>query len=259
MSKIILKSKEEIELLRQSNILVSKTIGLISKHIKPGVKTIELDKMAEEFIRDNHGIPGFKGYNNFPNTLCTSINDEIVHGIPSYRELKEGDIITIDCGVIMNEFYGDSAYTFPVGKIKEEIKVFLKIVKESLYKGIEKSVIGNRLGDIGFEVQRHNQHHGYSVIRDLCGHGVGKNLHEEPKVFNYGKKGNGIKLQEGMSIAIEPMVIMGSNYNISYEGDHVIKTKDKSISCHFEHSIVITKEGPDILSTFKYIEDEITR
>ena len=253
MSKIILKSKEEIELLRQSNILVSKTIGLISKHIKPGVKTIELDKMAEEFIRDNHGIPGFKGYNNFPNTLCTSINDEIVHGIPSYRELKEGDIITIDCGVIMNEFYGDSAYTFPVGEVKEEIKQLLKITKESLYKGIEKSIIGNRLGNIGFAIQNHVQQNSYFVIRDLSGHGIGRDLHEEPRILNYGKRGSGKKIVEGMVIAIEPMVSMGS-YKIIQEGPHVIKTFDNSLSCHFEHSIVITKDGPDTLSSFEYIE-----
>ena len=254
MSNIILKSKEEIELIRQSNILVSKTLGLLSKHIKSGIKTIDLDILAEEFIRDNKGIPGFKGFKNFPNTLCISINDEIVHGLPSNRELIDGDIVTIDCGVIMNEFYGDSAYTFPVGEVKEEIKQLLKIVKESLYKGIEKSIIGNRLGDIGFIIQNHNQDHNYSIIRDLCGHGVGKNLHEEPKVFNYGKRGNGIKLQEGMVIAIEPMISMGSHKTIQ-EGSHTIKTMDNSLSCHFEHSVAITKKGPDILSTFKHIEE----
>ena len=254
MSNIILKSKEEIELLRESNLLVSKTFGLISKHIKHGVKTIDLDKMAEEFIRDNNGTPGFKGYKDFPNTLCISINDEIVHGIPNDRELIEGDIVTIDCGVIMNEFYGDSAYTFPVGEIKDELKQLLKITKESIYKGIEQAKANNRLGDIGFAIQNHVQQYNYSIIRDLCGHGVGKDLHEEPRVLNYGKRGSGKKLIEGMVIAIEPMISMSSNYKIIQEG-HVIKTMDKSLSCHFEHSIAITKQGPDILSTFKYIEE----
>lgn len=254
MSNVILKSKDEIELLRQSNLLVSKTLGLVSKNIKPGVKTIDLDILAEEFIRDNKGIPGFKGYKNFPNTLCVSINDEIVHGLPGKRELIDGDILTIDCGVLMNEFYGDSAYSFYVGEIKEEIKQFLKVVKESLYKGIEKSIIGNRLGDIGFAIQNHNQQYGYSIIRDLCGHGVGMNLHENPSVLNYGKRGSGKKLIDGMTIAIEPMVSMGSN-KIIQEGPHIIKTFDKSLSCHFEHSIAITKEGPYILSTFDFIEE----
>ena len=254
MSNIILKSIEEIELLRKSNILVSKTLGLISKEIKPGIKTIELDKLAEEFIRDNKGVPGFKGYNDFPNTLCISINNEIVHVLPSNRELTDGDIVSVDCGVLMNGFNGDSAYTFPVGEVKEDILKLLKVTKESLYKGIEQCVIGKRLGDIGFIIQNHVQKYGYSVVRELCGHGVGRNLHEEPQIFNFGKKGQGKKLLVGMTIAIEPMINMG-NHKIIQEGNHIIKTFDGLISAHFEHSVAITKTGPDILSTFKYIEN----
>jgi len=254
--KIIIKSNEEIELLRQSNILVGKTLGLISKEIRPGIKTIELDKIAEEFIRDNKAIPGFKGYNKFPNTLCISINDEIVHGIPSNRELKEGDIISIDCGVLMNEFYGDSAYTFYIEPVKPEVKQLLKITKEALYKGIEQAKINKRIGDISWTIQNYVQEYGYSVPRTICGHGVGKDLHEEPKIDNYGKRGQGKKLMEGMTIAIEPMVIMGLNYKtIQDENKHTIKSKMGFLSVHYEHSIAITDKGPDILSTFEYIEN----
>jgi methionyl aminopeptidase len=199
---IYLKTDDEIELLRISNLLVSETHAQIAPLIKPGVKTIELDRIAEEYIRDNNGIPGFLNYKGFPNTLCTSVNEQVVHGIPSDYELKDGDIISIDCGVIKNGFYGDSAYTFAVGEIKEEVKKLLDINKESLLKAIEVSVSGNRMGDIGFAIQNYVQSFGYSVVRELTGHGIGKNLHEDPVVPNYGKRGRGSRLKSGMVIAI---------------------------------------------------------
>ena len=252
---IYYKTAEEIELLRLSNMLVAKTHGEIAKIIRPGIKTIELDKRAEEFIRDNGGIPGFLGYGGFPNTLCISVNETVVHGIPSNYELKEGDIVSVDCGVLMNGYYGDSAYTFAIGEISDEKKKLLQVTKEALYLGIEKAVSGNRLGDISFAVQHHAQSHGFSVVREMVGHGVGKDLHEKPEVPNYGKRGRGIKLKEGLVIAIEPMINLGKKEIYQENDGWTIKTKDAKPSAHFEHTIAVKNGKADILSSFEFVEE----
>ncbi len=255
---IYLKTDEEIELLRESNMLVGKTLGVLAKQIKPGVSTLELDKLAEEFIRDNGAVPGFLNYQGFPNTLCTSVNDQVVHGIPNKLPLKEGDVISIDCGVLLNGFYGDSAYTFEVGEVSEEVRQLLAATKISLYKGIEKAVVGNRLGDIGYAIQNYTESLGYSVVREMVGHGVGRHLHESPEVPNYGKVGNGIKLTEGMVIAIEPMINLGKR-NIFQEKDGwTIRTSDRKVSAHFEHTIAVRKERAEILSSFDFIEEVLS-
>ena len=238
---IFLKTQEEIELLRESNQLVGKTLGEVAKHIRPGISTLELDKIAEDFIRSNGGVPGFLGYGGFPNTLCISVNDEVVHGIPSSRRLEEGDVVSVDCGVVKNGFYGDSAYTFAVGEVSDEVKKLLQVTKDSLYKGIEQAVAGMRIGDIGYAVQ-------------LVGHGVGKNLHEEPQVPNYGRRGQGCKLKIGMVIAIEPMINMGARNVFQMADGWTIKTRDHLPAAHFEHTLAIRKGEADILSTFEYIE-----
>ncbi len=252
---IYYKTAEEIELLRLSNMLVAKTHGEIAKIIRPGIKTIELDKRAEEFIRDSGGVPGFLGYGGFPNTLCISVNETVVHGIPSNYELREGDIVSVDCGVVMNGYYGDSAYTFAIGEISEEKKKLLQVTKEALYLGIEKAVSGNRLGDISFAVQYHAQSHGFSVVREMVGHGVGKNLHEKPEVPNYGKRGRGIQLKEGLVIAIEPMINLGKKEIYQENDGWTIKTKDGKPSAHFEHTIAVKNGKADILSSFKFVEE----
>ncbi len=252
---IYLKTDEEIELLRASNMLVGKTLGELAKVIKPGVTTLELDKIAEEFIRDNGGIPGFLDYQGFPNTLCTSVNDQVVHGIPNSKALQDGDVVSVDCGVLMNGFYGDSAYTFQVGNVKEEVKELLKTTREGLYKGIEMAVAGNRIGDIGFAVQNHCEAKGYSVVREMVGHGVGKDMHEAPEVPNYGRRGNGILLKEGMVIAIEPMINLGKRNILMEKDGWTIRTIDKMVSAHFEHTIAVQKNGADILSSFKFVEE----
>lgn len=255
---IFLKTDEEIELMRESNMLVAKTLGELAKIIKPGVTSLELDKVAETFIKDNKGYPGFLNYNGFPNSICTSVNEQVVHGIPNDKPLEDGDIISVDCGVLLNGYYGDSAYTFEVGNVKQEIKDLLRVTKESLYKGIEMAVESNRIGDIGFAVQSYCEKHGYSVVREMVGHGVGKSLHESPEVPNYGRRGNGPKLRAGMVIAIEPMINLGKR-NIVLESDNwTISTVDKSPSAHFEHTVAITKNGADILSSFKFTEEVLT-
>lgn len=251
---IYYKTDEEIERIRKSSLLVGKALAVVAGKIRPGVKTIELDKAAEEFIRDNNALPAFKGYRDFPATLCTSINEQVVHGIPGNRELKDGDIISVDCGVLKNGYYGDSAYTFTVGEVKPEILLLLKATKESLYKGIENAVEGKRLGDISNAVQSHVESLGFSVVRDLVGHGIGKNLHEKPEVLNYGKKGTGIKLSAGLVIAIEPMINKGK-YQVVQESDGwTIRTIDKLPSAHFEHTVAVRKNKADILSSFEEIE-----
>jgi methionyl aminopeptidase len=222
--------------------------------IQPGVTTLQLDKRAEEFIRDNGGIPAFKGYNGFPNTLCVSPNDQVVHGIPNNIALEDGFILSVDCGVLMNGFYGDSAYTYSVGEIDEDSKRLLQITKESLYKGIEQAVEGNRVGDISFAVQQHAESNGYGVVRELVGHGVGESLHESPEVPNYGKRGNGPKLKDGMVIAIEPMINMGERRIKQHNDGWTITTLDNKPSAHFEHTIAIRKCKADILSSFEDIE-----
>ncbi|NQU87626.1 MAG: type I methionyl aminopeptidase, partial [Mariniphaga sp.] len=208
----------------------------------------------EEFIRDNDALPGFKGYNGFPNTLCISVNDQVVHGIPGDRVLVEGDIASIDCGVIKNAFWGDSAYSFSVGEINKEIELLMKRTKESLYNGIETAVAGKRVGDIGFAIQKYVESYGYSVVRDLVGHGLGNNLHEKPEVPNFGRRGSGTKLKEGMVIAIEPMINLGKKEVVQEKDGWTIRTKDKKPSAHFEHDILIKKGKSEILSTFEYIE-----
>ena len=256
---IYYKTEEEIELIRESSLLVAKTLGELAGHLKPGISTAKLDKIAEEFIKDNGAVPAFKGYNKFPNTLCTSINYEVVHGIPSEQTiLKEGDIISIDCGVLKNNYYGDSAYTFQVGEISEKIARLLKVTKESLYIGIEKAIIGNRVGDISYSIQQHCEGNGYSVVRDLIGHGIGRDLHEKPEVPNYGKKGTGNKLQTGMVIAIEPMINMGVKEVKCKKDGWTVETVDKMPSAHFEHTVAIGKDKADILSSFDFIEEKLT-
>jgi methionyl aminopeptidase len=248
------KTEEEIEILRNNNLLVSKTLGEISKIIKPGTTTLQLDQIAEEFIRDNGAIPGFLGYGGFPNTLCTSVNDAIVHGIPSDVPLKEGDIVSIDCGTKMDGYFGDSAYTFKVGEVDNQVEKLLEVTKESLFKGIEQATTGNRVGDISHAVQSHAEGAGFSVVREMVGHGLGSNMHESPEVPNYGKQGRGSKLKEGLVLCIEPMINMGTK-NIRQDRDGwTIRTMDNKPSAHFELAIVIRNGEAELLSTFDFIE-----
>lgn len=256
---IYLKTPEEIELLRKSNVLVGKTLAEVAKAIRIGITTLELDKIAEDFIRSNGALPGFLGYQGFPNTLCISVNDQVVHGIPSNYALKDGDIVSVDCGTIIDGFYGDSAYTFCVGNVDPKVKRLLDTTKEALYKGIEQARHGNRIGDIGYAVQQHCQAAGYSVVREMVGHGIGRNMHEDPEVPNYGKRGQGLQLREGMVIAIEPMINMG-NKGIVFERDGwTIRTIDRKPSAHFEHTVAIQKGDADILSTFQYVEEVLSQ
>jgi methionyl aminopeptidase len=252
---IEIRTAEEIELLRESNLLVSKTLAELAKLIKPGVTTDKLNSVAEEYIRDHNGIPGFLGYQKYPKTLCTSVNSQVVHGIPSAYILKEGDIISIDCGTIKNGYYGDSAYTFAVGEIDEKKQQLLNTTKEALYKGIEMAVEGLRTGDIGFAIQQYCEGMGFSVVRELVGHGLGKKLHEAPEVPNYGRKGKGVQLKAGMVICIEPMINMGRKEIFQESDGWTIRTVDRMPSAHFEHALAVRKGEADILSTFKYIEE----
>ncbi len=249
------KTAEEVELLRASNLLVSRTLAEVAKHIAPGVTTLELDRVAEEFIRDNHALPGFLGYKGYPKTLCTSVNQQVVHGIPSGYRLKEGDIVSVDCGALYQGYYGDSAYTFAVGEVADRVKWLLKTTRESLYKGIENAREGLRIGDISNAIQDHCERERFSVVREMVGHGIGQGLHEAPEVPNYGRRGHGIRLQLGMVICIEPMINMGRK-EISQDADGwTIQTADKMPSAHFEHCVAIGKTSADILSSFDYIEE----
>jgi methionyl aminopeptidase len=250
---ILLKTREEIEIMRQSAQLVSKTLGVLAPLVKPGVTPLQLDKLAEEYIRDNGGIPGFLGLYDFPNTLCMSRNEHVVHGYPNAIPLREGDIISVDCGVILNGYYGDQAYTFEVGEVKPEIKKLLRVTKESLYKGIAKCRAGNRIGDVGYAVQKHAEAHGYGVVRELVGHGLGKSLHEEPQVPNYGKPGKGKLIENGLVIAIEPMINLGTARVKQLRDGWSIVTGDGKASAHFEHDVAVIDGKPDVLSTFDYI------
>lgn len=259
MSKIIFKTAEQIELIRHSAQLVAKTLGEIAKIIKPGVKTIELDKLAEAYIRDNGGVPAFLNFHGFPNSLCISPNDQVVHGFPGQQELKSGDIISVDCGVILNGFYGDSAYTFAIGEISEEAKTLLRVTQECLSKGIEKAVVGMRTGDIGYAVQEHAEKHGFGVVKELVGHGVGVKLHEKPEVPNYGKRGSGVKLEEGMVIAIEPMINAGKAGVKFWKDGWTVSTVDGKPSAHFEHTVAVRKGKAEILSSFEYIEEVLAK
>ncbi|MBR5611341.1 MAG: type I methionyl aminopeptidase [Bacteroidales bacterium] len=248
------KTAEDIEILRENALLVSKTLAEVGKHIAPGVTTMELDRIAEAFIRDNGAIPGFLGYGGFPYTLCISVNDVVVHGFPSSYVLKEGDIVSVDCGTIYKGFYGDSAYTFPVGEVDAETQKLLDVTKESLYKGIEKAVAGNRVGDIGYAIQSYCESFGFSVVREMVGHGIGKNMHESPEVPNYGLSGRGKKLSEGMVICIEPMINAGGRSIYLHDDGWAVSTSDKKNSAHFELMLAIRKGEADVLSTFDYIE-----
>ncbi len=254
---IYLKTKEEVELLRENNLLVSATLAEVGKHIKAGVTTLELDRIAEEFIRSHGAVPGFLGYGGFPNTLCVSVNENVVHGIPSNYALREGDIVSVDCGTILKGFYGDSAYTFGVGEIAPEVEQLLRVTKESLYKGVEMAVAGNRVGDISAAVQAHAEKHGYGVVRELVGHGLGRKMHESPEVPNYGRRGTGPLLKEGMVICIEPMINMGSK-NVVFERDGwTVRTKDRKPSAHFEFAVAIRNGEADVLTDFGIIEQAL--
>lgn len=254
---IIQKSREEIELMRESALIVSRTLGMLASEIKPGVTTLYLDKLAEEYIREQGAIPGFLGLYDFPNTLCMSPNAQIVHGIPNDTPLVEGDIISIDCGAIKNEFYGDHAYTFPIGEVDPETKKLLQVTKESLYVGIDEFRIGNRVGDVGFAIQKYCEQHGYGVVRELVGHGLGKTMHEDPEMPNYGQRGRGKKFIEGMVVAIEPMINMGTKRIKQLKDGWTILTADNKPSAHFEHNVALIDGKPELLSTFKYVYEAL--
>jgi methionyl aminopeptidase len=249
------KTEEEINIQRESSLLVGKTLAEVAKLIKPGVSTLDLDKVAEEFIRDNNAIPGFKDYNGFPNTLCTSVNEQVVHGIPNKKPLKEGDIVSVDCGVLMNEFYGDSAFTFAVGEVDVEIQQLLDVTKQSLMLGLENAIVGNRIGDIGYAIQKYSESFGYGVVRELVGHGLGRSLHESPEVPNYGRRRSGLKLKEGLVLAIEPMINLGVKEVKQLNDGWTIVTADGKPSAHFEHDVAIRRGKVEVLSTFEYIEE----
>ncbi|MDA8568759.1 MAG: type I methionyl aminopeptidase [Flavobacteriaceae bacterium] len=254
---IKIKTAEEIELMRESALIVSKTLGMLAKEVKPGVSTLTLDALAETFIRDHGAIPGFLGLYDFPNTLCMSPNAQVVHGIPNSKPLEEGDIISIDCGALKNGFYGDHAYTFEVGSVSPEIKKLLEVTKASLYKGIEAFKAGNRVGDVGFAIQEFTEKHGYGVVRELVGHGLGTSMHEDPEMPNYGRRGRGKKFIEGMVVAIEPMTNMGTHRINQLKDGWTILTADGKPSAHFEHNVALVNGKPELLSTFDYIYEAL--
>lgn len=260
---IYLKTREEIELMRESALMVSRTLAVIAKEIKPGVTPLFLDKLAEEFIRDNGGVPAFKGYKggrgvpDFPATLCISINEAVVHGIPGNKPLKDGDLISVDCGVKKNGFFGDHAYTFGVGEIKPEVQKLIDVTKESLYLGIQQMVSGNRIGDISYAIQQHAEKNGFGVVRELVGHGLGRSMHEEPEVPNYGARGNGPKIKEGLVLAIEPMINMGTKNIRQLNDGWTIITADGKPSAHFEHDVAVIDGKPEILSSYAFIEEAL--
>ena len=255
----MIKTPDEIELIRQSAQLVSTTLGMLAKEIKPGVTGLYLDQLACQFICDHGGKPGFLGMYGFPNTLCISPNEQVVHGVPTNKPIEEGAILSIDCGVLKNEFYGDHAYTFKVGKVQPEVETLLSVTKQSLYEGIKEFKIGNTIGDIGAAIQSYNEKHGYGVVRELVGHGLGKNLHEPPQVPNYGKKGSGEVIKEGMVLAIEPMINMGTYKIRQLKDGWTIITKDLKPSAHFEHTIAVGREKADILSDHTLIENALNK
>jgi methionyl aminopeptidase len=252
---MIVKTNEEIELLTENAVIVSKTLAEVAKYITPGVKTIRLDQIAEEFIRSEGAVPGFKGYRGFPGTLCISVNEEVVHGIPGERVLKNGDIVSIDCGCNKSGFYGDSAYTFPVGEVEKDILGLMKRTKESLLRAVDVAIVGKRVGDVSATVQEYVESFGYSVVRELVGHGIGRNLHEKPDIPNFGRKGTGNKLPDGLAICIEPMINLGTK-NVTQSTDGwTIRTADRKPSAHYELTLVVRKEMPVVLSTFRFIEE----
>ncbi|MFY0483249.1 type I methionyl aminopeptidase, partial [Flavobacterium sp. PLA-1-15] len=250
---IIQKTREEIELMRESALLVSKTLGMIASEIKPGITTLQLDKMAEAFIRDHNAVPGFLGLYGCPSTLLTSVNEQVVHGLPTNRPIEEGDIVSVDCGALKNDFYGDHAYTFEIGEVAPETKKLLQVTKESLYVGIRQFKAGNRVEDIGNAIQTYTEAQGYGVVRELVGHGLGRKMHEDPEVPNYGKRGRGKMFVEGMVIAIEPMINMGTRNIKTLKDGWTIVTADKKPSAHFEHDVALVDGKPELLSTYAYI------
>jgi methionyl aminopeptidase len=256
---IIYKTAEEIEIMREAAQIVSRTLGLIAAEIKPGVTPLQLDKIAHEYILTQNAKPGFLGLYDFPNTLCISVNEQVVHGIPTKRVLNEGDIISVDCGAIFEGFYGDHAYTFEVGEVAPEVRQLLKVTKECLDLGIEQARVGNRIEDIGWAIQTHAEKHGYGVVRDLVGHGLGRTMHEEPQVPNYGKRGRGKKILNGLTIAIEPMINMGTEKVVQLDDHWTIVTADGKPSAHFEHDIAVVNGKPEVLSTFSYIEEALAK
>jgi len=250
------KSKEQVELMRQSALLVSKTMTRIATILKPGMTTLSIDKMIGEFIKDHQAIPSFLGYKGYPFSSCLSVNDVVVHGFPNNTELKDGDIISVDIGVVLNGWHGDHAYTFAIGEPGFEVMKLIQVTKESLYKGIEKATAGNRVGDIAFAIQEHTEkNHGYGVVRELVGHGLGKNLHEDPQIPNYGKRGTGAKLKEGLVLAIEPMINLGRKEVYTEDDGWTVRTKDGKPSVHFEHDVCVGKYKADILSNYTIIEE----
>lgn len=249
------KKTEEINIIKKSAQILGKAHGEVAKILKPGIRTSELDRIAEEFIYDHGGKPSFKGYNGFPYTLCISMNENVVHGFPGNYELKEGDIVSIDCGVLLNGYHSDSAYTYPVGEVSEEVMELLRTTRDCLYLGIKEAVFGNRVGDIGYSVQQHAETHGYTVVRELVGHGLGRKLHESPEVPNYGKRGRGPKLKDGLVIAIEPMINLGVKNVVQENDGWTIRTVDRKPSAHFEHTVAVFKDRTEILTTHEYIEE----
>lgn len=254
---IYVKTEEEIELLRENNLLVSATLAEVGKHIAPGVTTLRLDAIAEEFIRSHGAVPGFLGYGGFPNTLCISVNEQVVHGIPSNYVLREGDVVSVDCGTVMKGFYGDSAYTFAVGEVAPEVGQLLNVTKEALYKGVAQAKAGNRVGNISAAVQQHAESHGYGVVRELVGHGLGRAMHEDPEVPNYGTRGRGPLLKEGMVICIEPMINLGTKQVVFEKDGWTVRTRDRKPSAHFEFAVAVRKGGADVLTDFDIIEQAI--
>ena len=254
---IMIKTLEEIELMRESALIVSKTLGMLASEVKPGVTTLQLDTMAEAFIRDHGAVPGFLGLYDFPNSLCMSPNAQVVHGIPNNTPLVEGDIISIDCGAFKNGFHGDHAYTFEVGEVDDETKKLLQVTKESLYVGIREFKVGNRVGDVGYAIQQYTESRGYGVVRELVGHGLGREMHEDPEMPNYGKRGRGKKFVEGMVVAIEPMINLGTRRIKQLKDGWTILTADNKPSAHFEHDVAIIDGKPEILSTFAYIYEAL--
>jgi methionyl aminopeptidase len=255
--KLVYKTEDEIDLIRKSSLLVGKTLAELATRVRPGITTLELDKVADTFVRDHGGYPGFLGYNGFPNSICASVNSAVVHGIPTAEPLKEGDIVSVDIGVLMDGFWGDSAYTFAVGEVKPEVRQLLDTTLESLYKGIEQAVAGKRIGDISHAVQTHAESKGYGVVRELVGHGVGKELHEAPEVPNFGRRGQGVLLQPGLVIAIEPMINLGTRNVRQLKDGWTIQTADGKPSAHFEHTVVVRKGQAEVLSSFEWIEQAL--
>ena len=251
------KTAEEISIMREAALIVSRTLGEVAKHMKPGITPAFLDQMAEDFIRSQHAIPGFKGLYGCPSTLLISVNEEVVHGLPTQRPIQSGDIVSVDCGSVYKGYYGDHAYTFEIGDVKPEVKKLLEVTKECLYLGIAQATIGNRIEDIGWAIQQHAEKHGYGVVRDLVGHGLGKELHEEPQVPNYGRRGRGKKIQNGLTIAIEPMINMGTEKVKTLDDQWTIVTADGQPSAHFEHDIAVVDGEPVILSTFDFIYEAL--